>query len=158
MNKQPSIHSHFKFFLLIGFSGCLLDWLTDFLIGRKQRVVLGENVSEWKDVMSGVPQGTVLGPLLFVIYINDMPDVVNNLTKLFADDTKLISTIKNRLDIELLQEDTNRLVNWAIEWRMLFNEDKCKFMFFNNKRYPELEPNLRLNGKPMERSYVEKDL
>ena len=94
-----------------GFSGCLLDWLTDFLIGRKQRVVLGENVSEWKDVMSGVPQGTVLGPLLFVIYINDMPDVVNNLTKLFADDTKLISTIKNRLDIELLQEDINRLVN-----------------------------------------------
>ena len=74
------------------FRGNLLKWLTDFLSGRKQRVVLGENVSDWKEVLSGVPQGSVLGPLLFVIFINDIPSVVNSLIKLFADDTKLLTT------------------------------------------------------------------
>ena len=77
----------------------MLDSLTEFLIERYQRKVLDENVSEWKDVLIGAPQEIVLGPFLFVKYINDMPEVVNNLTKLFADDTKLISAIKIRLDI-----------------------------------------------------------
>ena len=72
-----------------GFKGSLLESLSDFLKDRR----LGDNVLYWKAVLSGVPQGSVLGPLLFVIYINDMPGVVKNVTKLFADDTLIIATI-----------------------------------------------------------------
>ena len=74
--------------------GRLIDWLSDFLIGRKQRVVMDEAVSDWLDVLSGVQQSSVLGPLLFVFFINDMPDAIKSLCKLFADDIKLIKNGK----------------------------------------------------------------
>ena len=76
-----------------GFRGSLLRWLTCFLTGRMQRVVCGDSESDWTSVISGVPQGSVLGPLLFLIYINDMPELVRHFSKLFADDTKLIIKI-----------------------------------------------------------------
>ena len=77
---------------------------------------MGEVVSDWKDVLSGVPQGSVLGPLLFIIFINDLPDVVKSLCKLFADDTKLIATISNPNDLTILQNDVDNLVEWADNW------------------------------------------
>ena len=70
------------------------NWFEDFLACRKQRVTIGEASSKWSDVLSGVPQGSVLGPLLFVIYINNLPDKIENVTQLFADDSKIIS-VKN---------------------------------------------------------------
>jgi len=91
--------------------------MTDFLTNRKQRVVIGQNHSEWLDVLSGTAQGSVLGPLLFIIFINDMPNQLNHLCKLFADDTKIIAPIKNHLDYELLQPDIDRLTNWAQTWK-----------------------------------------
>ena len=100
---------------------------------RKQRVVIGQTTSNWKDVLSGVPQGSVLGPLLFIIFINDMPDLVINFCKLFADDTKLIGIIRSLGDKDSLQEDLNRLVKWSHTWLMSFNEEKCKAMYFDKR-------------------------
>ena len=77
-----------------GIKGKLLSWIENFLFERKQRVVLNESYSNWTPVTSGIPQGSVLGPILFTIYINDLPDTLINTTKLFADDTKIYSVIK----------------------------------------------------------------
>jgi hypothetical protein len=68
-----------------GISGNILEWIKNFLSERKQKVVLNGSISKWTDVTSGIPQGSVLGPILFTIYINDLPDVVQNVAKLFAD-------------------------------------------------------------------------
>ena len=104
----------------------ILNWLIDFLTTRRKRVVIGKNSSTWKDVLSGVPQGSVLGPLLFLVFINDMPELVHHLTKLFADDCKLIEVIKDENDRNYLQNDLDKLVIWADEWRMRLNYSKCK--------------------------------
>jgi len=101
-------------------------------------VVIGENISEWRDVLSGDPQGSVLGPLLFLIYINDMPSLTQHFCKLFADDTKLIATIKKLGDRDLLQSDINRLTDWATRWKMCFNEDKCKVMIFDKRKHNQM--------------------
>ena len=111
-----------------GFSGELLNWLVNFLSNRKQRVVIGMHKSFWIDVLSGTPQGSVLAPILFLIFINDMPDLVDHFCKLFADDSKLIGVIKNSLDRDLLQQDIDKLCKWSNDWSMSFNEDKCKTM------------------------------
>ncbi len=104
-----------------GFDGLLLDWLSDFLSDRKQRVVIGSSSSDWCQVTSDVPQGSVLGPLLFTLFINDMPNGVHHHCKPFADDTKIIATIKNGLDIAQLQSDIDLLATWANTWHMSFN-------------------------------------
>ena len=119
--------------IAFGFSGELLDWLIDFVRDRRQRVIIGNSASEWSNVGSGVPQGSVLGPLLFLIFINDMPDLLYNICKLFADDSKLIGIIRNELDRKTLQDDLTRLANWAKEWSMSFNYGKCKCMQIGNK-------------------------
>ena len=118
-----------------GFDQKICLWIEAFLSHRKQRVVLGEHLSEWLDVLSGVPQGSVLGPLLFLIFINDMPSLVGHFCKLFADDTKLIAVIKDNLDYATLQSDIDKLVDWSKLWRMSFNEDKCKAMFIDKRRH-----------------------
>ena len=77
----------------LGISGKLYGWIKDFLHNRKQRVALGNIFSEWSEVSSGIPQGSVLGPVLFIIFINDLPQNVTSTVKLFADDTKLYRKI-----------------------------------------------------------------
>ena len=111
----------------------ILNWIKSFLKNRKQRVVLGDSMSSWKDVLSGVPQGSVLGPLLFIIYINDMPDVFKNFCKIFADDSKLLAIIKELKDSEKLQLDLDNLGIWADKWKMRLNHEKCKTMYFGKK-------------------------
>ena len=74
-----------------GIKGSLLLWLKNFLKQRQQRVVINGNLSKWTDALSGIPQGSILGPILFILYINDLPGVVGSVCKLFADDCKLIS-------------------------------------------------------------------
>ena len=88
-----------------GITGQLKQWLADFLIGRRQRVVIGQDSSDWTSVKSGIPQGSVLGPVLFVIFINDLPDALSSASKIFADDTKLYRTVKEPRDNKLLQQD-----------------------------------------------------
>ena len=117
-----------------GFDEKIIMWISDFLSNRKQRVVMGDTFSEWINVTSGVPQGSVLGPLLFVIYINDMPSLTTHLCKLFADDSKLIGIIKNSQDKIILQNDLDILNEWSLKWKLYFNVNKCKVMeIYTNK-------------------------
>ena len=84
----------------MGVQGRLLAWVESFLGNRKQWVVLNQTESKWRRVYSGVPQGSVLGPILFLIYINDLPDYVKSNCKIFADDTKVYAKVGNMTDAE----------------------------------------------------------
>ena len=97
------------------------------LENREQRVVLNGQTSEWKKINSGVPKGSVLGPLLFLIYINDLPDGLTSMCKIFADDTSLFSKV---LDVnesaKTLNIDLEKINQWAFQWKMQFNPDPNK--------------------------------
>ena len=116
-----------------GFGDVFINWITDFLANRKQRVFLRGHLSEQKDVLSGVPQGSVLGPLLFILFVNDLPDIVNGKVKMYADDTRLYDNQRNSGS---LQEDLDKLEKWSREWLLRFNELKCEVMHFG-KGNPE---------------------
>ena len=109
-----------------GITGKILRWIETFLTDRKQRVCVEGSLSNWKDVLSGIPQGSVLGPTLFVVFINDMPDVITSLSKMFADDAKVLRLIETSVDIATLQNDLDHLTDWSIKWQMHFNVNKCK--------------------------------
>lgn len=113
-----------------GIRGNLLNWIEDFLSDRKQRVVLGSQKSSWKPVTSGIPQGSVLGPILFIIFINDMPKMVESLMKLFADDSKIFKAIESFHDISVIQDDINKLIHWSIIWQLPINIGKCKCLHY----------------------------
>ena len=111
--------------------------------------------SDWIDVTSGVPQGSVLGPLLFLVYINDLPEVVQGHVKMFADDTKLYSAISTPHDRCSLQTDLDAMVKWSDTWQLPFNEGKCKVLHIGRTN-----PNYQLTMRdiPMNDTQVEKDL
>jgi hypothetical protein len=120
-----------------GIQNNLLAWIESFLIGRRQRVNVNGTKSEWKEVISGVPQGSVLGPILFICYINDMPETVKSLIRIFADDTKVFSKINSDADHERLQEDLNALQTWSDKWQLRFNAKKCAVLhlgYYNQRR------------------------
>ena len=97
------------------------EWILNFLSGRSQRVVLEGASSDSEPVVSGVPQGTVLGPVLFLLYINDLPDVaVHSTARLFADDCIVYRPIRNNDDTILLQNDLNKIAEWEFIWQMQF--------------------------------------
>ena len=108
-----------------GVRGQLLKWLEHFLTKRTMRVVVDGIASKDKEVLSGVPQGTVLGPILFLVHINDLPERVKSCVKLFADDCLLYRVIRNFQDHVILQEDLKSLEKWASDWGMSFNATKC---------------------------------
>jgi len=111
-----------------GITGKILSWIEDFLKNRKQRVVINGELSDWGRVESGVPQGSVLGPVLFLIFINDLPNTMKCTVKLFADDTKLYSILRNNEEANNLQDDVFRASEWANLWNLEFNAKKCKTM------------------------------
>ena len=139
----------------MGIKGNLHKWLCDFLNNRYQAVVIKDSKSAVKEVTSGIPQGSVLGPIMFIIYINDLPDVVNSYVKIFADDTKLFRIIANNEDQQLLQSDLKALYNWSIKWQLKFNESKCKVIHYGNRN---LNCPYTLNNIELEASSNEKDL
>ncbi len=108
-----------------GIKGKLLDWIKSFLSSRKQRVVQSTYKSSWSNVLSGVPQGSVLGPLLFVLFINDLPESILSCSKLYADDTKIITSISGDEDASLLPNDLNTAYDWSKTWLLEFNLQKC---------------------------------
>ena len=116
-----------------GVQGMLLDWIQDFLSNRSQTVVLNNASSDPTKVLSGVPQGSVLGPLLFLLYINDLPRHVSSKVKLYADDTLLYRVINTPNDISILQADLNSLSQWAQKWQMIFNASKCAHLTITHK-------------------------
>ena len=111
-----------------GVHGHLLSWINSFLLGRKQRVVINGLESTWKAVFSGVPQGSVLGPILFLIYINDIVDNLSCTTYLFADDMKLFNGITQDADMARLQSDICAVDTWTDHWLLKLNAQKCKVM------------------------------
>jgi len=116
-----------------GISDKTCNWIQDFLYNRRQRVCVNGQFSKWHPVTSGIPQGSVLGPTLFVLFINDLPLNLKSDTYLFADDTKLFRKITNERDIELVQSDLNKLVEWSKIWLLKFHPDKCKVLTISNK-------------------------
>ena len=111
-----------------GIRGTTLNWIQNFLTKRTQKVVVDGSSSESARVRSGVPQGAVLGPLLFLTYINDLPSTVSSQVRLFADDCLLYRPIKCRADQEQLQRDLSALQDWADRWGMCFNPSKCSVL------------------------------
>jgi hypothetical protein len=108
--------------------GELFRWIAAWLTGRKQRVVLNGRESSWEEVLSGVPQGSVLGPLLFTIFINDLDLEVSDLELLikFSDDTKISRVIRNDKDRAGLQAALDKLIKWTEKWGMAFNVKNAK--------------------------------
>ena len=100
--------------------------LINYLEDRKQRVVLNGQTSSWKNILAGVPKGSVLGPFLFLIYINDLPDGIKSLCKIFADDASLFSKVKDKNCSTAELNDLIIISPSAIQWKMLFNPDPHK--------------------------------
>lgn len=111
-----------------GIRGNTKQWISQFLSNRKQKVLVDGESSDESSVLSGVPQGTVLGPILFLIYINDIKENVNSTVRLFADDCLIYREIKSDEDLHILQEDLNTVYDWSKKWLMDFNVSKCYFM------------------------------
>ena len=117
-----------------GISGNLLNWLNSFLSNREQYVIVDGHKSVPEKVRSGVPQGTVLGPLLFILYINDIVKVIKySYIKIFADDSKLIKMIESLTDRELLDSDLHAVIEWAVTNKMELNRVKFQLLSHGNK-------------------------
>ena len=132
-----------------GINGTINNWIKSFLTNRTQSVVVEGNQSPHVDVLSGVPQGTVLGPLLFLCHINDLPQHVKSQVRMFADDCLLYRPIKTQHDQTLFQQDLNSLDTWANMWGMTFNPSKCYIMRNSRSRQP-LQHAYTLCGQTLE--------
>ena len=119
-----------------GIRGNTHQWISSFLNSRTQQVQVEGQSSEKVPVVSGVPQGSVLGPVLFLMFINDLPDNINSRTRLFADDCILYRQIRNNNDQHLLQEDLDRLATWEKTWGMEFHPQKCSVLRISKARGP----------------------
>ena len=116
-----------------GITGEVVQWIKEFLSGRRQQVRVNGEVSGWKPVTSGIPQGSVLGPVLFVIFINDLPEVVKSMVEMFADDTKIFTPIIDEDCIHTIQNDIHALTDWATVWQLRFNASKCKTLHLGSR-------------------------
>ena len=136
-----------------GIDGPLFDLIKDYLLNRKQRVVLNGQTSDWADVKAGVPQGSILGPLLFLVYINDLPEGLKNNAKLFADDTSIFSVVNDiNVSCNQLNSDLSLINKWAFQWKMLFNPDPNKSateVVFSHKLKHNIHPPVRFNNLPV---------
>ena len=128
-------------------------FIHDFLTDRTFKVSVQGKLSQLKKVLSGIPQGSVLGPLLFILFINDLPDCIQSQIKLFADDLKMIS---NASDKKSIDNDLKSLEQWEKTWLLEFNSEKCKVLHVNFNGNQNLK--YLLNGSVMKESEQEKDL
>ena len=144
----------------LGIGNNLLLLLKDYLTNRQQRVLLNGQTSRWMPLCSGVHQGSILGPLLFLIYINDLPDSIISISRLFADDTSLFSVIEDDFKTtEILQKDLTTISKWAHQWKMEFNPDPLKpaqEVIFSRKRnknnhLPLYYNNIQINESDMQK-------
>ena len=145
-----------------GVEGEVLNILTSFLSGRKQRTIINGKMSSWRDILAGVPQGSVLGPLLFLIYINDIVNGMTSDVRIFADDTSLFKIIDcPNIAYQELQHDLDLIQKWAYQWKMIFNPDPSKppvEIIFSRKTKPPYHPTLLFNGVPLHRVTEHKHL
>ena len=142
---------------MAGVRGRVLKWIIAYLKGRWQRVKVRGAVSDLSRVTSGVPQGSVLGPLLFLIYINDLPEGIKSFMSMFADDAKILKRIEGEENCRELQRDLDRVNQWSEKWLMKFNTSKCKVMKMGRSKHrPDFEYSLA--GGKLENSDGERDL
>uniref|UniRef100_A0A803JMQ3 Reverse transcriptase domain-containing protein n=1 Tax=Xenopus tropicalis TaxID=8364 RepID=A0A803JMQ3_XENTR len=139
----------------IGLSEVVCTWIENWLQDRVQRVVVNGTFSTWNKVLSGFPQGSVLGPLLFNLFINDLGEGIMSNVSVFADDTKLCRPVNSIQDVTSLQQDLDQLAIWAAKWQMRFNVDKYKVMHLGCKN---MQAPYTLNGTALGKSIMEKDL
>ena len=132
-----------------GITGPLLGLIKSYLANRYQRVVLNGKSSKWSPIRAGVPQGSVLGPLLFLVYINDLVDNISSDAKLFADDTSLFTVVYDEnIAAEQLNRDLKIIAEWAYQWKMQFNPDVTKQavqVIFSQKRDKPIHPPVYFN-------------
>ena len=141
-----------------GIDGEMLSWITEYLKNRTQVVTINGESSTIGDVISGIPQGTVLGPLLFVIYINDILDNINSDGLLFADDTKIFRSITCKEDSQTLQDDIDELEKWSDLWLLKFHPDKCHLLTLGKFENIVYCHRYKVGGKEIEHVFDEKDL
>ena len=146
-----------------GITGKVLQWVEEWLTGRKQRVVLNGKSSDWSDVTSGVPQGSCLGPTLFLIYINLIDNAMDTTTAIiskFADDTKAGRVVENEEDRAKMQHEIDNLMAWTEKWQMQFNAGKCSIMHLgrNNPKYSYTMGGYAPAGVVLATSTEEKDV
>jgi len=138
-----------------GIGGRLYKVTENWLSGRKQRVCIKGCESSWQAVLSGVPQCSVLGPVLLLIFINNLDEIIRNFILKFADDTKVFGKTIDDNDKCKLQEDLNKFVSWAQKWKMEFNVRTCKVMHTGNTNN---KFSYEMNGKVLDKVLVETDL
>ena len=131
-----------------GIKGNTHKWIRSFLSDRTQQVVVDGDKSSSAPVTSGVPQGTVLGQILFLAFINDMPESIKAKCRLFADDSIIYTPVENEDDCKGLQQDLDALQEWERQWGMSFNPSKCNIMHVSRKKSP-LTHTYYLKGKPL---------
>ena len=126
---------------MYGVEGGTLALFTDYPSGRSQRVILDDVASQWAPVTLGVPQGSLLGPVLFVLFIKDLPGVLPEGTQsaIYADDTKVVSSISSVADCERLQQALTNLRSWSHDNNIRFNASKCKVLTIMHKKKPLLQ-------------------
>jgi hypothetical protein len=142
----------------LGIEGKLLEWLKSYITSRKQKVVLNGQSSGIKTINAGVPQGSILAPLLFLVFVNDITRNINSKIYLYADDTSIQREIVGPQDFETINNDLQTLSNWASQWRVQFNANKTKFIYFSLKRNIPPLPVLYLNNTPIEQIDCHKHL
>ena len=140
-----------------GVLGRTLNWITNFLSGRQQRKVINDSKSSWQPVKRGIPQGSVLGPVLFLIHITTMPDKIASKIYLFADDAKLYRRIEDKSDATGIHEDLQSLETWPGQSLLSFNIDKCVHMTIGTKKL-YMERNYKINGENIKEVQLKKDL
>ena len=134
-----------------GIRGKLLRWIKQYLTNRKQRVSVDSNYSSWAVTKAGVPQGSVLGPLLFLVFINDLTDDLQCNTKLFADDTMLYLTVEDPIiSARLLNDDLRKIDKWSKKWLVTFNPKKSESITFSLKSNNVNHPSLYLDSEPIQ--------
>ena len=141
-----------------GIGGNLHKWIGEYLRDRSQVVLVNGSESVIGNVLSGVPQGTVLGPLLFVIYINDMLDTISSGGLLFADDTKIFRRITSENDAQELQDDLKKLETWSKSWLLRFNVNKCHVLTLGKFENIQYTSRYKIGNKELEHVFSEKDL
>ena len=141
-----------------GISGNILRWVNAFLSGRTQEVVVNGSNSAKAPVLSGIPQGTVLGPVIFVVYVNDLLDNISSSGVMFADDTKIFRQIVSHKDTMELQSDITKLETWSNTWQLGFNVDKCHVLTLGKLENIRHVHRYQICGKELEHVADEKDL
>ena len=138
-----------------GIQGDAARLIRNWLAGRRQRVCISQSYSNWAPVTSGVPQSSVLGPLLFIIYINDLDIIIVSKMSKFADNTKLCHRARNPDDVMEEQEDINKLVECTNKWQISFNVDKCSVMHIGHNN---MQSNYNMSNQQLLTTDQQRDL